>query len=141
MLISHVHLYPKLCLLTLIHLSFASNSSNHLLIVSPVQVDHSVNVEANHNSHHHHHHHHPHQLQLRQSNPTFDPNLFELLEDDDESINSDQSDSSLTNNNNYHPLPPVDRTAEDTSSTWSRLSSNVVRVFSPARLSSRLNQG
>ena len=128
MLISHVDLYLKLYLLTLFHLSIASNSTNHLLIVSPIQVGPSVNTEANHNSHH--------QLQ---SHSKFDPNLFELLDED--SVHGDQSASSSLSNS-YDDPSIVDRTAEDVSpGAWSRLSSNVVRVFSPARLSSRLNQG
>ena len=148
MLISHQFLYLGVCFLaviqTVVCLNLTNNNSpliippsphtidhHHSVQLYPASIEHQEQVEARNNYNH-------------QNHLDYDPNLFELVDEESTSLSNSQVNSinseELNNNNNYHSIG--ERTAPDTSATlWSRLSGNVVRVFSSARLSSRLNQG
>lgn len=161
MLISHQFLYLGVCLLavykTVVCLNITNNSP---LIIPPTphhqlyqQIDQqqqqqqeSVNnnnyINNNNNNYNNH----------QANHLDYDPNLFELVDEESTLTNSQVPEDQLysnnenininNNNNNNYDDQLGDRSAPDTSATvWSRLSGNVVRVFSPARLSNRLNQG
>ena len=83
---------------------------------------------------------------------SFDPNLFEYV--DEEPIPDEDDNNGLIlppplvqeDQNSINPFsrfPPLSsRTAPDTSATvWTSLKGNVVRMFTPVRISSRFNQG
>ena len=145
MLISHQFLYLGVCLLAVIQTVVCLNLTNSPLIIPPSpHSDHQVyppidqstgSFISNNNNNNN-----------NQNHLEYDPNLFELVEE--ESLNSafsPQENQVIASNDeaNFGEEEIIgERTAPDTSATvWSRFSGNVVRLFSPARLSSRLNQG